>query len=493
MNDSRLKSLGGRKWYNQRFDGSPKYLFDVAEAEVKIEARKPAGTEAQGTRLGFMEDGKADWYLDMADIERGSRVMIELAKKDPEISVHLMSKWRDDEQKFQSLFDRFPALDLIPLSDSELLQTFKEYEEAAINRFTSSAIIDHFALGTDTLIADMLRKEVGPLSRESEFTKIFSIATAPVHQSFINEAEANLLSIAMTDPTNEERLRKHARKFFWTKNNYITAQELTVDYFRKEIEVWRTSGADLAAQYEKLKQTPSENARAKQELFQKYHFSPLLCTLLKISEDFTHWQDERKKATYLNIHMGSKILGEMGRRRGVDAEAMKFLVPCEVEGMFTKGTPTQEMLHERMKRCAVIQWAANDATVLVGKDVDLLKEIVFGKSAKSTVQDFRGLSACTGRVVGPVKVIGSSKEIHKVQPGDILVAVMTRPDYVPAMRKAAAIVTNEGGITSHAAIVSRELGIPCIIGTKIATNVLHDGDMVEVNANHGVVTILNNK
>jgi len=61
---------------------------------------------------------------------------------------------------------------------------------------------------------------------------------------------------------------------------------------------------------------------------------------------------------------------------------------------------------------------------------------------------------------------------------------------VPAMKKAAAIVTNEGGVTSHAAIVSRELGIPCVIGTKIATEVLHDGDLVEVDANHGKVTIL---
>ncbi len=58
------------------------------------------------------------------------------------------------------------------------------------------------------------------------------------------------------------------------------------------------------------------------------------------------------------------------------------------------------------------------------------------------------------------------------------------------IKKAAAIVTNEGGITCHAAIVSRELGIPCIIGTKIATEVLKDGDMVEVNANHGVVTVI---
>jgi pyruvate,water dikinase len=70
---------------------------------------------------------------------------------------------------------------------------------------------------------------------------------------------------------------------------------------------------------------------------------------------------------------------------------------------------------------------------------------------------------------------------------------MTLPDYVPAMKKAAAIITDEGGVTCHAAIVSRELKIPCIVGTKIATKVLKDGDMVDVNANHALVTILSSK
>ena len=73
---------------------------------------------------------------------------------------------------------------------------------------------------------------------------------------------------------------------------------------------------------------------------------------------------------------------------------------------------------------------------------------------------------------------------------EILVSPMTVPDYLPAMKKAKAIITDEGGITCHAAIVSRELGIPCIVGTKIATQVLKDGDRVEVDANKGIVKIL---
>lgn len=103
------------------------------------------------------------------------------------------------------------------------------------------------------------------------------------------------------------------------------------------------------------------------------------------------------------------------------------------------------------------------------------------------VREIRGFSASKGKVHGKVKVVISSKDFHKVERGDILVAIMTSVDFIPVMERAAAFVTNEGGITSHASIVSREMGKPCIIGTKIATKVLKDGDLVEVDADHGVV------
>ena len=81
-----------------------------------------------------------------------------------------------------------------------------------------------------------------------------------------------------------------------------------------------------------------------------------------------------------------------------------------------------------------------------------------------------------------------ASDIPKMKQGDILVSPATNPNLVPAMKKAAAIVTDFGGLTCHAAIVSRELGIPCVVGTKIATKVLRDGDRVAVNATLGEVT-----
>lgn len=81
----------------------------------------------------------------------------------------------------------------------------------------------------------------------------------------------------------------------------------------------------------------------------------------------------------------------------------------------------------------------------------------------------------------------TKNELKNFPKGKILVAKSTQPNYLPAMQRAKAFITDEGGLLCHAAIVSRELGIPCIIGTKNATHVLKDGDMVEVDANEGIV------
>lgn len=99
----------------------------------------------------------------------------------------------------------------------------------------------------------------------------------------------------------------------------------------------------------------------------------------------------------------------------------------------------------------------------------------------------KGDTACAGKAKGAVRIILDVKELSKIKKGDILVANMTTPEYVVAMEKAAAIITDRGGILCHAAIVSREMGIPCIIGTNNATRVLKDGDLVEVDADKGIV------
>jgi pyruvate,water dikinase len=111
-------------------------------------------------------------------------------------------------------------------------------------------------------------------------------------------------------------------------------------------------------------------------------------------------------------------------------------------------------------------------------------------------QALKGTPAQLGKVRGKIKIILDPKANQKMKRNDVLVTKMTSPDFLMAIHRAAAVVTDEGGITCHAAIVSREFGIPCVVGTKIATQVLKDGDLVEVDAEKGIVkklTKLDNK
>ena len=99
----------------------------------------------------------------------------------------------------------------------------------------------------------------------------------------------------------------------------------------------------------------------------------------------------------------------------------------------------------------------------------------------------KGLGASPGMAAGTVKIIKDTDELDKVREGDILVTVMTTPDMVPAMKRANGIITDEGGVTCHAAIVSRELGIPCVVGTGDATSILPENSQVTLDGNKGMV------
>ncbi|MEN9582681.1 MAG: hypothetical protein RL641_635 [Candidatus Parcubacteria bacterium] len=121
-----------------------------------------------------------------------------------------------------------------------------------------------------------------------------------------------------------------------------------------------------------------------------------------------------------------------------------------------------------------------------------IKKLYIKKASDAHLQTgiLKGIGASLGKVTGIVRVISSSKEFGDFKLGEILVAAETSPTFVPLMRMSAAILTGKGGITSHAAIVSRELGKPCVIAIKDVTKILKNGDKVEVDAGKGIVTIL---
>lgn len=123
--------------------------------------------------------------------------------------------------------------------------------------------------------------------------------------------------------------------------------------------------------------------------------------------------------------------------------------------------------------------------LVYGKDVGRFEKKF--RIIKQGVLEFKGTVAQKGVVQGKVKIIKEANDFGKFKRGDILVAKMTSVDFVPIMKKAAAFITDEGGLACHAAVIAREYHTPCIVGTGFASHILKDGDLVEVDAINGIV------
>ena len=145
-------------------------------------------------------------------------------------------------------------------------------------------------------------------------------------------------------------------------------------------------------------------------------------------------------------------------------------------------------LEEHYKKAQDIEWAIEYGKIYIvqTRPVTTLNREIKTVSVEG-IPILDGLSASPGIASGPVKIIHSLDELPKIMKGDILVTKMTNPDMVVTMQKAAAIVTDEGGQTCHAAIVSREIGLPAIVGTRKATKVFHEGQIITVDAYNGKI------
>ncbi|MFC2020218.1 phosphoenolpyruvate synthase [Chloroflexota bacterium] len=136
-----------------------------------------------------------------------------------------------------------------------------------------------------------------------------------------------------------------------------------------------------------------------------------------------------------------------------------------------------------------IEWAKEDGKIFIvqTRPITTIKEMTQTTREISAPVILSGSPASPGIASGPVKIVTDPSQIDKVLVGDILVAEMTTPDFVPAMNRAVAILTDRGGRTAHAAIVSRELGIPCVVGSEKATATLKDGQVITVDGSDGNV------
>jgi pyruvate, water dikinase len=221
-------------------------------------------------------------------------------------------------------------------------------------------------------------------------------------------------------------------------------------------------------------------------------------TYVLAKDSFKILRKDIAKQTWMII----KHKGENAKAEIKDEKQNEQKIPDEVIVELAK---IGAKLEEHYEFPQDIEWAYtnNEIYIVQSRPITTLKAEEPEKKAKaapSTPEEFegestiseaevllRGLGSSPGFGIGKVSILASARDIPKMAEGAILVTDMTTPDFVPAMKKAAAIVTNTGGMTSHAAIVSRELGIPCIVGTQRATDVLKEGMIVTVDGTHGAV------
>ncbi len=193
---------------------------------------------------------------------------------------------------------------------------------------------------------------------------------------------------------------------------------------------------------------------------------------------FIYIRDERKRLNMIFNALYVRYLKRECEKYNLDFSQVVMLTPDE----FEKGKKNASFKNYHGKR--IYKTSHNGGYIDVSDNE--WNELLL----KTKRKKISGISASSGVVKGKVCIVLNRDDFHKTQEGDILVTSMTRPNFVPILKKVSGIITNEGGVTCHAAIISRELDIPCIIGTQNATQVLKDGDLVEVDADNGVVRIL---
>ena len=210
--------------------------------------------------------------------------------------------------------------------------------------------------------------------------------------------------------------------------------------------------------------------------------------ILDIAKRLSYLKDLKDDFRRQGVLFGQGLFEEIARRMSVKLEDVSYLMEDEIVGFLADGNGVSKgIIQERKKGFAIYFNADKKLVCKSGNELKAALEELGFVHVDEISEEIKGISASRGKASGIVKIVRGVSDLAKVKKGDIIVAVMTHPDYVIAMHKAVAIVTDEGGITSHAAIVSRELGIPCIVGTKNATKILKDGDIVEIEATSGVI------
>jgi len=186
-----------------------------------------------------------------------------------------------------------------------------------------------------------------------------------------------------------------------------------------------------------------------------------------------------------------KYLKKVSEMTNIEITLLKLLTPQELLSFFSGvANINEKVLRERQEWCLIKNGLTDFSLVFDYNKNGDFSTLLPKTEITENINSLNGSVAFGGYAKGKVKIINNLGDMGKFNEGDILVSINTNPSLMPAIIKCSGIITDEGGVMCHASIIARELGKPCIIGTKIATKVLEDGDLVEVDANNGIVRIL---
>jgi phosphohistidine swiveling domain-containing protein len=319
-----------------------------------------------------------------------------------------------------------------------------------------------------------------------------TVLTTPNELSYVQQQQKDLLGIYRVVAKDgleatHHLIQEHAVKYHWLKNDFERAEYLGSGYYAAQLEKMQ-SDSSLVADIETSLSRFEEQQKDKVMLATKLGLDNMALERL----DFFNWvasfRDERKRfaqiTSYYMYNAGAKASAILD----LSMEWMQYALPMEILPLLSGEAAIKALVQDRQNIGALFCADEKDRCEVISGPA--IREYYEALEKRVGSSEIRGSSASLGKAVGTARIILNQADFSKFQKGDVLVASMTRPEYVPLMKIASAIITDEGGITCHAAIVSRELGVPCIIGTQVATRLLKDGDLVDVNANHGLITII---
>ena len=514
LSKEQQQALLKKHWYFQGFNGTPGLLSGPTRGNVE-EGHEILGYGYQ-IIVEFYDKDKCYYLYDWKDLEDGLKIILEKTKKDPKYPNWLVQKDKELREAHEKVVKKIEQINIKTLSYQDAIKLYHEFMRSYRLAIAVSLIIECFTYPTEELIRNKIKQELEKQGKLNEIEKVQTLLCGAVNPSFIGKHQIQLLQIAVEIKTKnltdiftkketreiekevqkteqgKEILKKievYQKKYFWMSNAYAAAKILPVEHFIHEVAEVCKKHPNPKEELEAIEHQFVTLPQRKKETYKNYNWSEELRQLIVINDAMGIIHDVRKEVITHANHFIDQFLSRFGKEKNISPELMRYISDYEINEKDLKHI-TKEMLEKRHKESIFITYHPGEQYILTGKEAAEIIHELDKTQQHETEEILKGNCASQGYAKGIVKVCRGIQEVAKFKEGEILVACMTQPEFVPAMKKAAAIVTDEGGLTCHAAIISRELKKPCIISTKKATRVLKDGMLVEVNATEGYLKIL---